>query len=269
MDRIPVPEPLEPYLPFIVGVAAALVIFVIGWIASKWAHRLALVALRKRSVDEALARFLASIAQYAVLAAAVIAALGEAGVETTSLVAVFASAGLAIGLALQGSLGHFASGVMVLLFRPFTLGDTITASGHFGTVDDIGLFATTLVTLDNEKIIIPNGTVTGASIVNHTTLGTRRGAIDVGVVYGADVARVMQVLEQAAKGCDIVLDDPAPAVAFVGLGASSLDFKVFAWSKSDDYLTMLHDVRKAVYDALNAAGIEIPFSQIVVHQASS
>jgi small conductance mechanosensitive channel len=156
---------------------------------------------------------------------------------------------------------------MLLFFRPFTLGDFVTIAGQTGTVDDIGLFATTLITPNNEKIIIPNAKITGDSIQNLTTLGKRRGIVDVGVAYGADVARVMQVLQAAVQPLDKVLKDPAPAVAFTGLGASSLDFKVLAWCNAPDYLAMLHDVRKAAYDALNAAGIEIPFNQIVVHQA--
>jgi small conductance mechanosensitive channel len=254
-------------LPFAQDFLLAIVIFVIGWLVSKWTNRGVQRALTRGKVDLALARFLGSIAQYTVLVAAVIAALGTVGIETTSVVAVFASAGLAVGLALQGSLSNFASGVMILFFKPFVLDDVITAAGHTGKVVDIGLFATSLNTPDNMKIIIPNSALTGGSIVNITTMGTRRGTVEVGVAYGLELEKVQAVLEKAAAKPGLVLQDPAPSVAFVGLGASSLDFAVMTWCRSADYLAMLHAVRCEVYDELNAAGIEIPFNQIVVHQA--
>jgi small conductance mechanosensitive channel len=219
-------------------------------------------------MDDALARFFAAMAKYAVLAFAVIAALSKVGVQTTSLVALLGAAGLAVGLALQGNLGNFASGVMLLLFRPFTLEDRVTAGGQTGKVREIDLFATTLVTPSNEVIIVPNSSITSDSIVNHTSEGTLRAAISVGITYGADVNRAMQVMVEACKSVASVLADPVPSVNFKGFGASSLDFEVRPWATTDDYLGMLHDVRVALYDALNRAGIEIPFDQIVVHQAA-
>lgn len=263
------PTFLKPYAPMIEGVAIAIGILIIGWLASKIAEKWIVRVLGRAKIDAALGRFLGGIARYSVLAATLIAALGAVGIQTTSLVAIFASAGLAVGLALQGSLSNFASGVMILFFRPFTLGDVITAGGSTGAVHDIGIFTTTLLTPDNETVILPNKKVTDDRVVNHTVRGTRRGAVDVGVAYGSDVAIVIPLLEKAARSAELVLVDPAPAVAFVGLGASALDFKVLAWAKSADYLGMMHNVRKAVYDELNAAGIEIPYQQIVVHQAET
>lgn len=247
----------------------AIVIFAIGWMASKWANLVILSIARGRQLDEALSRFVAAIAQYAILAAAFIAALGAVGVETTSLVAIFASAGLAVGLALQGSLANFASGVMILFFRPFNLGDVINAGGHTGEVKDIGLFATTMQNPGNDKIIVPNAAITGGSIINHTAAGTRRGSIDVGVAYGSDVGKVIEVLQAAASSADCVLDTPAPAIALVGLGASSVDFQIHCWANCADYLAMMHNVRRAAYEGLNEAGIDIPFNQIVVHRADA
>jgi len=268
MGSIHVPDSLLPYLPLAKGVLVAAAILVAGWIASKWAHRLARKAVGTRKLDEALGRFVAAIVQYTVLAATVITALGAVGIQTTSLVAVFASAGLAIGLALQGSLGNFASGVMLLFFRPFNLGDKISAAGHTGVVDDIGLFATKLLTADNETIIVPNSAVTGGSIVNFTTRGTLRGHVDIGVAYGSDVSKVMMVLATAANRAQLVLHDPAPAVAFAGLGPRCLQFTVLVWSNAADYLGMLHNVRCAIYDDLRAANIEVPLSQVVLQQAA-
>lgn len=262
-----IPDALAPWMPLIEGIALALIIFTVGWIISKWAANVTHKTLQKRKVDEALARFLASLAQYTVLGMTLIAALGKVGLPIASLVAVFGAAGLAIGLALQGNLGHFASGVMLLIFRPFTIGDFITAGGHTGTVEEVGLFATTMITPNNDKIIVANSGITGGSITNHTSLGKRRAEISVGVAYGEDMEKVKKVLADAANSCSMVLDDPGVGVAFVNFGASSLDFVVMPWSKPEDYIPMIGDVRTRIYDALNAANIEIPFDQVVMHQA--
>jgi len=257
---------METIYPYIYNLAKAVLIFVLGWLASKWAGRLTRKCLSQK--DQALVAFLAGMAQYLVLAATVIASLGAVGVQTTSLVAVLASAGLAIGLAFQGSLSNFASGIMILLFRPFTLEQRVTVAGHTGVVKDVGIFATTLVTPENEMIIIPNSKITSDAIINHTMLGTIRAAIDVGVAYGVAVDKAMDVLMGAARRVDKVLTDPEPKVVFTGLGASSLDFKVFVWSAAADAVAMQHEVRRAVYEDLNQAGIEIPFNQLVIHKAS-
>jgi small conductance mechanosensitive channel len=263
------PEAVKPYLPLIKGVLIAIGILIAGWIVAKWANRFTQRALGSRRLDQALARFLASIAQYTILAAAVIAALGAVDIQTTSLVAVMASAGLAIGLALQGSLASFASGVMILFFRPFTLGDKVTAGGMTGVVHDIGLFATTLVTADNETLIVPNSAVTSGSIKNFTARGTLRGAVSVSVAYGTDVARAMAVLNAAAKRAGQVLSDPAPAVALEGFGPNALQLTVYAWSMAADYLAMLHNLRTAVHEDLNLAKIAIPISPVIVQQPAA
>lgn len=266
-SELGIPDALAPWMPLIEGIAFALLIFTIGWVLSKWAASMTHKSLQKRKVDEALARFLASLAQYTVLGMTLIAALGKVGLPIASLVAVFGAAGLAVGLALQGNLGHFASGVMLLIFRPFTIGDFVTAGGHTGTIDEVGLFATTMVTPNNDKIIVANSGITGGSITNHTVLGIRRAEISVGVGYGEDMKAVMKVLTEAASKSEFVLDDPGVGVAFTNFGASSLDFVVMPWSKTGDFVPMKNDVRILLYDALNEAGIEIPFDQVVVHKA--
>jgi len=262
-----VAEVLQPWMPLITGIVYALIIFAVGWMVAGWAQSMLGKSLRRAKVDEALVRFLSSVGRYLVLAFALIAALGEVGVETTSLAGVLAASALAIGMALQGTLGHFASGVLILFFLPFTLGDKITVAGHTGDVEEIGLFATTLSTLDDARIIVPNGSVTGGTIVNITTQGVIRGTVTVGVAYGSDMGQVLPLLEKVAQGTDLVVAEPAVEVAFVELGASSLDLEVRCWTNAGDYLQMLHNVRRAVYEALNEAEIDIPFSQIVVHQA--
>ena len=268
MDNLVIPEQLRPFIPLILNLAYAFTIFIVGWLGSKWARFLSFRVLRKTEVDETLARFLASTTQYVVLAVTVIVALDRVGIETTSLVALLASASLAIGLALQGSLSNFAAGVMILFFRPFTLGERITAAGHTATVDSIGLFATTMLTPDNEKIIVPNSSITGGSIVNLTTRGTLRGNIEVGVAYGTDLRQAMKTMKDACQRADLVLSEPEPSVASVGFGASALGFVVQPWAKSGHYTTMLHNVRLALDEDLKAAGIEIPFDQIVVHRST-
>ncbi len=246
----------------------ALITLFLAWTISRWVGSAVRRVGTNRNMDPSLVGFLAQMTRYTVLAAGVISALGSAGVETTSVLAIFTSAGLAIGLALQGSLANFASGVMILWLRPFNVGDVVTAAGETGQVREIGLFATTLVNPSNHKIIVGNSSITGSNITNFTDLGKRRTTVGFGVEYGADIRQVVSIVEKAATACPTVLADPAPpAVAFVDMGASSLNFVVHSWSETGDWLACQHEVRTAVYDALNEAGIEIPFDQVVVHQA--
>lgn len=267
MNDLPfIPESLQPYMPLIIGSVTALVIFTIGWILAGWLHGIVLKLLRRRKIDEAVVRFLASLAQWAVIAAAIITALARVGVETTSLVALFATAGLAVGLALQGNLSHFASGVMLLLFRPISIGDVVEVAGKTGKVDEIGLFATTLITPELTKIIIANSAVTGAPITNFTTLGKPRAAIRVVVAAGNDIGKVVEVLENAARSVELVLQDPAPAAVFSISEPNQLTFDVLVHAKPGDFGAMQPAVRRAVYDALAKANIALPVPSLVVHQ---
>ena len=249
------------------GALLALAILILGWIASKWAGRV--VARLANKLDSTVAGFLASLARYAVLAAAVIASLEAVGVQTTSLVAILGAAGLAVGLALQGSLANFASGVMILIFRPFEIGDVVSAGGETGGVIDIGLFASTLRTPDNHTIIVPNSGVTGGVITNYTREGTRRGAIDVGVAYGTSLDDVNAAVMAAVGRCDLVLTEPGIGFAFTEMAASSINFKVFVWSTTGNFLGMLHQVRSEIYNELNSRGIDIPYDQLVLHKADA
>jgi len=252
---------------WVLPLAKAALIIAAGFWVSGIAGKFAVRQSRNAKFTEALARFLGQGTRYLVLALAVITAASEVGIETTSLVALLGSAGIAIGLALQGTLSHFASGVMLLIFRPFDIDDRITAAGHTGVVEQVGLFATTLITPTHDTIVIPNGAVAGGSIVNHSRRGKMRGSVGVGVAYGADVAQVTEVLENAAKSVDTVLSDPGVGVGFVELGASSLDFTVFFHVLPADFVATTGKVRKAVYDSLNEAGIDIPYQTIVIQQA--
>ncbi len=261
-----IPTWIKPYIPFGLNLLYGFVILMVGWLLSKWAHRAILTGLRKAKVEESLSRFLATVAQYCVLAATLISALNRVGVQTTSLVAILASAGLAIGLALQGSLSSFASGVMILFFRPFMLGDLVSLSGHLGVVDDIGMFQTTIAALEGEKIFLPNSSVMNNAIINYSARGIRRATIDVGVAYGSDVPQVLGILKSAAAKVETGIEEPAGLFAFQALGGSSLDFRVGLWCAAPDFGATLTNLRRCVYEELGAAGIEIPFPQMVLHR---
>ncbi len=264
-----IPEALSPYIPKLISLGQTLllclVIFAVGWFASKWASKLVCRALERTKIDRAASNFLAGIIQYTILAATIIAVLGTAGVQTTSVIAILGSAGIAVGLALQGNLSHFASGVMILIFRPFTVGDMVTLSGHTGKVNDVGLFATTLHTPGNDKIIIPNSAITSNPMINLTGQGTRRGTVRLSVAYGSDLKNVRDALKVALDNTPQILADPAPIVHFADLGDHALIFDLHAHCKSEDFNDMLNDLRAQVYERLNDAKIEIPFWQIVVH----
>lgn len=246
----------------------AILILIVGWMIARWASGLVERSLTRSKVDLALARFLGAIARYTLIFATLIAAAGALAIETTSLTAIFASAGLAVGLALQGSLANFAAGVMILFFRPFTIGDVITVSGTTGKVTEIGLFATVMMLPDATKVIVPNGQATGSVIHNHTVMAKRRVSIDIGVDYGSDLAQVRAALCRAAESVPELLkdgDDPGYAVYFQAFGGSSLDWKVHVWSSLDDFLLVQEKAREAIYRELDAAGIGIPFPQLDVH----
>ena len=244
---------------------AALLIFVIGrWIAKAVAGFLARI-MRKRGLDDMLANFLSSILYAILLVAVIIAAVGQLGIQTTPLVAVLGAAGLAVGLALQNSLGNFASGVMLVLFRPFTKGDFVEAGGTSGTVDEVGIFNTVLNTPDNRRIIVPNGQITGDTITNFSAYDTRRIDLIIGVGYGDDLKLARDTIEKTINAHDKVLDDPAPAILLMELGDSSVNFAVRPWVRSADYWVVRSELLESIKVDLEAAGCEIPFPQRDVH----
>ncbi len=251
-------------IPLAIQLGQALVTFLVGYAIATWAGRLAIAALQRSHVDAALAAFLGMVLRYAILFATLIATADALGFDTASALAIFASAGIAVGLALQGSLGQIASGVMILFNHPFTIGDFVEAGGTQGTVKNIGLFNTEITTLEGIKKYVPNSSITGGTITNFN-VPVRRGTIAVGVDYGSDIQQVRAVLESAVATVDTVLKDPAHAIVFVDLGGSSLDWQVRVWATAENYWPTLEAVRTAVYDKLNEAGIGIPFPQMDVH----
>lgn len=243
----------------------ALVILVLAWIIAGWVKRILTGALTKAKVEITLAKFLANLARWGVLLLAAMSVLDTVGIRTTSFAAVIAAMGFAIGLALSGSLGNLAAGVMLMLFRPFKVGDVITTSGVTGSVDEIELFSTTLITPDNRKFIMPNGSVFNTTIENLTANPTRRVDVEVGVEYNADVDATRKVLEEAVKSVPGILEEPGPVVYLDSLGDSAVKWKVRAWAKTGDYWKVREQLTRAVKVGLDKSGLEIPFPQMVVH----
>jgi len=246
-------------------IVGAIVALFLAWMIAGWLSRTMLRALERRKFDATLSRFFAKLVRYAILVAAILSVLGIFGIQTTSFAAIIGAAGLAIGLAFQGTLSSFAAGVMLLIFRPFKVGDYVTVNGQSGTVKEIELFTTCLTTVDNRVIILPNSQVFGHTIENFTANDTRRVDISVGVAYGADLDQTRTVLEAAVKTIPRSLHDPAPQVFLSSLGASSVNWALRVWTRTEDYWVVYEDTIKVTKQALDSAGLSIPFPQMDVH----
>ncbi len=245
----------------------ALLILIFGFWLSKKAQNLLMKGLRKtKRIDETIVRFIGSLARYLVIIFTVLAVLDQFGVETTSIIALLGAAGLAVGLALQGTLSNIAAGVMLLLFRPFKVGQFVEVGGISGTVDNISLFTTHMNTPDNVHIIVPNAEIWGTSIKNYSHNETRRLQIDIGIGYGDDIDKALRVVEKICKADKRVHKDPAPRVAVGNLGDSSVDLLVRVWCQGSDFWALKWDLTKALKEAFDKEGIEIPFPQRVVHK---
>jgi small conductance mechanosensitive channel len=250
---------------FGIKVIAAVVILVVGlWVAKK-VKALFSAALTKKEVDATLVGFFSSMLYGAIVVFVVIAAISKLGVNTTSFAAVIAAAGLAIGLALQGSLSNFASGVLLILFKPFKAGNFIKAGGEMGVVVEVGLLTTELKTPDNVKIIMPNSAIMGGAITNVSAHPTRRVDMVVGVGYGDDLNKAKELMLELLVADERVLKDPAPQIAVSNLGDSSVDFIVRPWVNASDFWAVKFDFTKAVKEKFDAEGISIPFPQRDVH----
>ncbi|MEA2094551.1 MAG: mechanosensitive ion channel [Pseudomonadota bacterium] len=249
-------------------VIAAIAIFIIGrWIA-KLVRRGVRRMMEKANADPIIIGFVGSIAYIALLAFVVVAALGQLGIQTTSFIAILGAAGLAIGLALQGSLANFAAGFLMIIFRPFKVGDFIEGAGVAGVVEAIQIFTTTLKTGDNKIIIIPNAKLSGDNIINYSAQETRRVDMTVGVAYDADLAKVKEVLNDILSKDERILSDPAPLVAVAELADSSVNFVVRVWTKTGDYWGVKFDATETIKNRFDAEGIGIPFPQHDIHIVS-
>ncbi|MGB5192038.1 MAG: mechanosensitive ion channel domain-containing protein [Polyangiales bacterium] len=248
-----------------VQAVGALVVLIVGWIAAKWIRASMTKALTKRDVDDTLVPFLSSLVYYLVLAFVVIAVLGMFGVEATSMVAVLGAAGLAVGLAMQGTLSNFAAGVMLLIFRPFKVGDFVDAGGVAGSVVEIAIFSTTLHSPDNVRITVPNTAIYGAVIKNFSANDTRRNDMVIGIGYNDDIGRAIEVLQRCLDSDPRVLKDPEPVIAVSELGDSSVNLVVRPWCTKEDYWGLRFDLTRKMKEEIEAAGCSIPFPQTDVH----
>jgi small conductance mechanosensitive channel len=246
-------------------VLGALAVLIIGWIIAKAVRRSVRKALGRTNLDATLVPFISSMVYYALLVFVIVAVLSLFGIQTTSFIAVLGAAGLAVGLALQGTLGNFAAGVMLLVFRPFKVGDFIEAGGATGTVKEIAVFSTTLNTPDNVRVVVPNSSVYGSMVKNYSANDTRRNDLLIGIDYSDDIGKAIDTIQHIVRADSRVLQDPAPLIAVSELGDSSVNLVVRPWCKKEDYWALRFDLTRQIKEQLEAAGCSIPFPQTDVH----
>lgn len=252
-------------VPYAIRMAGALAFLLLAWTLAGWAGRATSKALKRARVDLTLTLFFTGTARWAVLIMGSLAALAAFGIQITAFAAVIGAAGLAVGLAFQGTLSHFASGIMLLVLRPFAVGDVVTAGGVRGTVTEIQLFSTTFDTPDNRRIFVPNSRIFGDVIENDTYHATRRVDVPVGAEYSADIDATRAALTRALERVDGIREEPAPQVYLKELGGSSVDWVVRGWCATADFWEVRQELVRAVKLELDAAGIGIPFPQLDVH----
>ena len=248
-----------------VKLVAAILIIIIGRWISRRISRLLGRLLEKNNVDVTLVRFVENLTYYALIVVVLIAAVGQLGINTTSFLTIVGAAGLAIALALKDSLSNFAAGVMLILFRPFRVGDFVEAGGVTGTVQGITMFNTILNTPDNQQVIIPNGIITSNVITNVTANDTRRVDLVIGISYSDDIAKAKKIVSDLLQKEKRVLSDPAPVIAVSELADSSVNLVVRPWVKTGDYWTVRFDLTEEIKNSFDEAGISIPFPQQDVH----
>ena len=247
------------------NIVYAIIILAVGFWGAKAIARLAKGLMERREVDQALTDFIGNLINALIVTVAVIAALNKLGIETTSLVAIVGAAGLAIGLALKDTLGNFAAGIMILIFKQFKAGDFIEAAGIVGVVETLSIFSTQLKTGDNKTIFVPNGKLVGDNIINYSTKPTRRIDMVVGVSYDADLSHVKKVLENILSKEKRLLDDPAPTIGVLELADNSVNFAVRPWVNAADYWGVYFDLNAEIKTRFDKEGIGIPYPQRDVH----
>ncbi|AMG03611.1 small-conductance mechanosensitive channel MscS [Vibrio mimicus] len=245
-------------------ISAILILFVGNLIVKAVAGSVANV-LKKKEMDKAVVEFIHGLVRYTLFIIVLIAALSRIGVQTASVVAVIGAAGLAVGLALQGSLSNFAAGVLIVAFRPFKSGDYVEIGGVAGSVDAIQIFQTVLKSPDNKMVVVPNSAVIGSAITNYSRHETRRVDMVIGVSYKSDLQKTKRVLRETLEKDPRILKDPDMTIGVLTLADSSINFVVRPWCKTSDYWAVYFDSMQAIKEALDANGIEIPFPQMDVH----
>ncbi len=255
----------EWVVPYGFRILAAVLIFIIGGFAAKIIRAVLRRILQRSRVDATLSSFVTSVCYVIMMAFVLIAAIGKLGVQTASFVAIIGAAGLAVGLALQGSLANFAAGVLLVVFKPYKIGDYIEGGGISGTVEEIGIFTTELKSPDNKKVIVPNAKITGDHIVNYTANAIRRVDIVAAASYADDIDKVKNAIAEILASDDRILQDPAPTIAVLELADSSVNFAVRPWVKTADYWNVFFALQEKIKKRFDALGICIPFPQRDVH----
>lgn len=268
MESISPDKALQLFQDYAMPLIWAIVIFIVGRIVARIITNAIGKMMTKSKVDETLIKFGKNMIYITLMIFVILAALGKLGIETTSFAAILAAAGLAIGLSLQGTLGNFASGVMLILFRPFKVGDFVEAGGVAGVIEEIQIFSTRMKSGDNKEITVPNGQIVGSTITNYSAKETRRVDMVIGVGYNDDLKKVRAVLEEILKKDQRVLEDPAPTIGLIELGESSVNFVVRPWVKTGDYWPALFDLQEEIKLRFDAEGISIPFPQRDLHIVS-
>lgn len=247
------------------NIVVALIIFYVGRLAVSLVVRGLRKVMRKQNIEKTLETFVCNLVRIVLLVVVIIAAIGQLGIQTTSFIAIFGAAGLAVGLALQGSLSNFASGVLIVLFRPYKVGDFIEGAGISGSVEQVQILTTILKTGDNKQVIVPNSQIMGSIITNYSANPTRRVDMVVGVSYDDDLDKVRSTIQELVAADDRILDEPACTIAVSALADSSVNFVVRPWVKTSDYWPVMFDLTEAIKKRFDEVGISFPFPQQDVH----
>lgn len=266
LDSVDFQKLLDTYIiPWGINLVFAVVVFVVGRYITKLIVRASRRIMLKAKLDDALVSFLASILKTVLMVVVIIAALDRLGIDTTSIMAIFAAAGLAVGLALKESLANFSSGVMLILFKPFGKDDTIEAAGIMGVVEKISVFSTLLRTPDNREIIVPNSKIYGDTITNYSARDTRRIDLVIGIGYDDDIKTARSILEKIIKADSRILEEPAAVIMLLELADSSINFAVRPWVKSGDYWNVRADLLESIKNEFDSNNVSIPYPQRDVH----
>ena len=259
-------EKLQEYIALYgLNVISAIAILILGWIAAKVARSIIVGILNKNKVEQTLVKFVASVSYIAMLAFVIVAAISKLGIQTASFVAVIGAAGLAIGLALQGSLSNFAAGVLMIMFKPLKVGDVVEGAGVKGKVVEVGIFCTVIDTPDNKKIIVPNGKLAGDNIINYTAYEKRRVDLVIGVGYDDDIDLVRKTIIEVCEADEKILKEPELVVEVLELADSSVNFAVRPWCKPEDYWDVYFKVQENCKKKFDELDITIPYPQQDVH----
>ncbi len=254
----------DQLISFGLDILSAAAILFVGWLISKLVYKISYTVMTKASIEQTVSKFISNLIQYAVIAFVLTAALAQVGVHTASFVAIVGAASFAVGMALQGSLSNFASGVLLLIFRPIKVGEVVEAAGKTGSVQEITIFTTTFLTPDNKVIIIPNSSISAGTIINYSRMEKRRVDFSFGIEYGSDLKKAKEAITKMFESDERVLKEDGITVVIGSLGESSINVTARVWCKGADYWDVYFDNTEKVVAALTEAGINIPFKTVTV-----